>query len=536
MITTITENYVNKISSPVRTIKARVAFFSDATLTSPTYYDDRLIEYSIERVGEESKFFGFGIVQKAKVKLIDVNRELDFTTENRIKIYPMIDEEAADVWPSFKISQVHRDENTNVLSITAYDKLYEAKNHTIDELGLTPPYTANDVLTAIASLLGTTGIIQINTAGDELNLSYEEGANFNGVDNVRIALDGIADTSQTVFYLDTADNLILKRLDKDGEPIFTIDKANYFTLDSGNNRRLATIYHTTELGDSMYASTGQTGTTQYVRNNPFWELREDITTLVEAAVATMGGITINQFDCKWRGNPLLEIGDKIALTTKDGNTVISYVLDDTIKYDGSYSQETSWHFEDNEDETAANPTTLGEALKKTYARVDKINKEIEMVVSDVEANEAVISQIKLDTQGINASVASMKEEVDAATSQVEVLTQKVEVSMTPENVQILIQEELKDIDVEPDSITTTTGYTFDEYGMTVSKGGSEMTTQITENGMKVYREDNEVLTANNTGVYASNLHATTYLIVGVHTRFEDYEKDGEARTGCFWIN
>lgn len=536
MIITTTQNYVDKITSPVRTIKARVAFFEDATLTNPTYYDDRLIELSIERVGEDGKFFGFGIVQKAKIKLIDKNRELNFTTDNRIKIYPTIDGEEANVWPSFKVSEVHRDENTNALSITAYDMLYEAKNHTIDELEQTVPYMAETIFYAATVFLGTAGIRQINTTGDELLLYYEEGANFNGSDSLRVLLDGIANTTQTIYYMDANDYLTIKRLDKDGDPVLTIDKANYFTLDSGTNRRLTTIYHTTELGDSMYASTGQIGTTQYVRNNPFWELREDITTLVEKAVEVMGNITINQFDCKWRGNPLLEPGDKIALITKDDKTIIAYVLDDVIKYDGTYSEDTGWQFEDNEDETAANPTTLGEALKKTYAKVDKVNKEIEMVVSDVENNTAEISQIKLDSESINASVAQMKEEVDAATEQVDILTQKVSVSMTPENVQILIQEELKDIDVEPDSITTTTGYTFDENGMMVSKSGSEMTTQITEDGMKVFREDNEVLTANNTGVYASNLHATTYLIVGVHTRFEDYEKDGEARTGCFWIN
>lgn len=561
MITTITENYANKITSPVRTIKARVAFFEDAALVNPTYYDDRLISYTIERVGEDSKFFGFGIVQKANIKLIDKNRELNFTTANRIKIYPMIDGEAADVWPSFKVSEVHRDENTNAISITAYDKLYEAKNKTVENLGLGTPYYAADFFVATAGLLGTLGIKEINLAGDELSLFYEEGANFNQSDTLRVGLDGIANTAQAIYYMDNEDYLVLKRLDKDGEPVFTIDKANYFTLDSGANRRLATIYHTTELGNSMYAdeegtpepsgtdgtepaimllddasaTTGQTGSTQYVRDNPFWELREDVPQLVEKAVAAIGGITINQFDCKWRGNPLLEPGDKIGIITKDDKTVLAYVLDDVIKYDGTYHHETGWHYEENDGETAANPITLGDALNKTYSKVDKVNKEIEMVVGDVEGNAAEISAIRMNSDSISSSVANMKAEVDNATEQVRILTDKVNLSMTPENVQILIQNELQNVG-EQDSITTSTGYTFNEDGLAVSKSGSEMTTTITEDGMKVFRDEDEVLTANNTGVYAINLHANTYLIIGVHSRFEDYEKDGEARTGCFWIN
>lgn len=51
--------------------------------------------------------------------------------------------------------------------------------------------------------------------------------------------------------------------------------------------------------------------------------------------------------------------------------------------------------------------------------------------------------------------------------------------------------------------------------------------------MKIVKNTDTVLTANNTGVDAKNLHATTYLIVGVNSRFEDY--DDNSRTGCFWI-
>ena len=59
-----------------------------------------------------------------------------------------------------------------------------------------------------------------------------------------------------------------------------------------------------------------------------------------------------------------------------------------------------------------------------------------------------------------------------------------------------------------------------------------MKTTITEDGMTVYRNDEAVLTADNQGVKAEDLHATTYLIIGANSRFEDY---GTNRTGCVWI-
>ena len=74
--------------------------------------------------------------------------------------------------------------------------------------------------------------------------------------------------------------------------------------------------------------------------------------------------------------------------------------------------------------------------------------------------------------------------------------------------------------------------TFNADGLQIKRDGSEMKTQITDNGMRVYRNDVVMLSASSQGVDAENLHATTYLIVGKNSRFEDYNVN---RTGCFWI-
>lgn len=79
-------------------------------------------------------------------------------------------------------------------------------------------------------------------------------------------------------------------------------------------------------------------------------------------------------------------------------------------------------------------------------------------------------------------------------------------------------------------------YKFDTEDLTIEKSGSQIKTRINEDGMRVYKNDEEMLKANNEGVDAVNLHAKTYLIVGNNSRFEDYENaDGETRTACFWV-
>ena len=302
------------------------------------------------------------------------------------------------------ITETNRDENTNELSITAYDLLDKSKKHTFSELTLTKPYTIADVVNAVATFLGISATIP---SLDVFNISYADGANLEGTESLYDLLTAAAEATQTIFYMNGSNTLVFKRLDISGDAALTITKEDYITLDSGDNRRLQTICSATELGDNVSASTTQIGTTQYVRDNPFWDLREDINTLVDNALAAVGNMTINQFSCEWRGNPLLDPGDKIALTTKDNQTVISYLLNDTLTFDGSLSQKSEWNYEDSE-EDESNPSDLGEVLKQTYARVDKANKQVNILVSQVETNKSNISSLQLNTESISATVESLE--------------------------------------------------------------------------------------------------------------------------------
>lgn len=91
-------------------------------------------------------------------------------------------------------------------------------------------------------------------------------------------------------------------------------------------------------------------------------------------------------------------------------------------------------------------------------------------------------------------------------------------------------------DDEVTSVRTTTGYTFDENGLTIHKDGEEITNLLDNTGMYVSRGEDTILVANNEGVEAINLTAKQYLIVGLNSRFENYSTATDAkRTGCFYI-
>ena len=367
-----------------------------------------------------------------------------------------------------------------------------------------------------------------------LILEYPEGANIEGTETIREILTAIAEATQTIFYVGGDDLIRFRRLSDTVDKY--ISKDIYISLKGGENRSLQTIASITELGDNLEATTGQPGEKQYVRDNPFWELREDAAAVLDTALEEVAGTSINQFECEWRGDPALEPGDRIAYTTKDDGIGYTYFLNDTLTYNGGLRQKSDWNFKDGET-VSTNLTNLGEVIKQTYAKVDKQNKEIEIVAGEASANAQEIAALKINTESISASVTKVQEAntdaIESLNGELVTLTKKVETSMTAEDVQIQIKSELSN---GVDKVTTATGFTFNEEGLTIAKTGSEMTTNIDEDGMSVYRDNQEVLTADNQGVIAYNLKAKTYLIVGENSRFEDFTSTtGEQRTGCFWI-
>ena len=518
------------INAPAREVGARVELFKGSTLLQIFYKTDALKSFTVERVGDSDKFFGFGICQKLEVVLIDKDREIDITTEHSLEVEFGVGCEYMYPFPIFDVKEIRRDENTNELTIVAYDRLYDAASHSVQEIeDKHGTYTIKEFAEYCGTILGLPIKFE-NVENDAFETLYEKGANFEGTENLRDALNDIAEATQTIYYINNLWELTFKRLNKDGEPVLTIGKDKYFELKSGESRTLTAITHATELGDNLTADSGAPGITQYVRDNAFWELRDDAPVLIDNALANVVGTTITPFNCSWRGNFIIEIGDKIGLIAKDDTPFHAYLLNDSITYDGGMREETEWVYEGNDAETASNPTSVGEAIKQTYAKVDKVNKTIEIVASEVDENSKQISSIQMDTQNIVASVQDVETSIENVNNDISTLAKSVEAKMTAEDLTIAIQKELSTNGAE--KVITSTGFRFDEEGLTIDKSGSELSTQITEDGMTVYRNNTEMLVANNVGVNATNLHATTYLIIGGNSRFEDY---GSGRTGCFWI-
>lgn len=531
MIVTI-DKYNEMFNSVAREFVGRVELLEGSTLLNTFEYDGALQSFVIEKTGDNTKFFGYGICQKATVKLRDKERAITVTKGQGLQIAHGIGTDYIYTYPVFYVDEVTRDENTNDLTIIGYDAIYASSSHKVSEILLPETFTLEAFLQSAGHILSTPVNFE-NISSNLLGLEYSKSTvNVEGTESLRECLDDAAEVLGAIYYLNDDWELTFKTLDISGDPVLAIDKSKYFTLTAKTPVTLQKIMSVTELGDNLVAGTAA-GETQYLRENVFLTLRDDAATILNTILPLVAGLTIYQFDCKHRGDFRLEIGDKISLTTKDDTVIYTYMLNDTITYNGGLVGQTQWEYSASTSEDEGTPSTVGEAISRTYAKVDKVNRQITLVASQVDELETNQSELTLTTEYISSQVSQntqlTNDAIDGLTQNMNTLTEKVSQTITAENMEIAVEQALSN---GVSTVTTKTGFTFDSEGLTISKTGSEMETQITEDGMTVYRGGTAMLVADNTGVEAKNLSASTYLIVGANSRFEDYGSD---RTGCFWI-
>lgn len=523
-----------------RTIQGKVELYNGSTRLNTFSYDDRtkgIQEIAVVRTGEKGKFFGFGICQKATVKIIDKANDLIFLKGESLRTCFKANDATTyiNIGPSFFIKESIRDEKTGVHTITAYDAIDNATSYVWRNLGMEVPYTLANVVERIRSLLGLSGY----NVPSGFDLSYSVGANFSGEENLRVVLNALAEATQTIYYIDNTNKLVFKRLSSTSNPVLTIPKKDYFEFTAALPITITKIIHATELGDNYEAGT-DSGACQYMRENPFWSNRSDISSLVTAATNRITGLTLIPYDLKWRGNFLTEIGDKISVETKDGTTT-TFILDDSFIYNGGFSQDCTWDSNpESEKTTASNPVTIGEKINQTFARVDKVDRKVTLYASEIDEAKESVGELQVSTDLISASVSSVEqqitelgEHVDGVSAQtnsrIDTVYSEVALKLDKTGVEITVEQKLESgVDKV---VTASKNYTFDDTGLNIASSDSEISTRILEDGMRIYKNDQEVLVANNRGVTATDLYATTFLIIGDNSRLENSGN----RTACFWI-
>ena len=521
-------------ASDSRRLKGKVELFNNSTSTLITS-QDKLKSIQVSRYSNE-KVFGFALCQKATIEIIDENHDIEVAEGQKVKI-SIGAKVASGVeyvgYCDFFIDRYSRDEVSHLLKIEAFDRIQELSRLRTSLFNFSFPMALEEIISMISGSINAEIIYDNNLPN--LNITFEkEQVNIEGTESVRSFIEAICELTGTICYINQNNQLVLKKITGDTVNEI-IDRDRIFDFSQSEGNTITGLISATELGNNL--SVGSTDGYQYIiRENPFLTNDQDLCIVcLNNLLTSINGFVFNPYELKWRGSPDLEAGDHVKIQKKDGTYLETLYLGEELTYNGGLISNANWAY--IQEEEPSNPSNLGDILKQTYARVDKVNKQIDIAVAGKDEIEDKIAKLQLTTDGISATVSSNKTETDerfnSVNDNLNALAKSVSATMTQDQINILIQQQLAN---NVDSVTTATGFTFNADGLTIEKSGNEMKTQIDEDGMTIFKDNQEVLTVNNTGVDAYNLKATTYLIIGNETRFEKFNhKTRGTGVGCFWL-
>ena len=171
-----------------------------------------------------------------------------------------------------------------------------------------------------------------------------------------------------------------------------------------------------------------------------------------------------------------------------------------------------------------------------HSITSSVSETVTAVVENVDTRVTdVANTLEQSTKDLSGKINNINDSLGeyAKQSSLVTVTNSVQEIQTALNEQILVTQQIKEDGVE--KVTTTTGFTFDQAGLTIDKSGSDTKTLVDEDGMTVYSktgsEESILLNVDSQGVQTENLHVRTYTQIGSHTRLQDYE-DG---TAIFYI-
>jgi len=495
-------------------------------------------------------------VKKLTAKLIDAiednieNREFDASVGVTYNVVEEIDgedvesEETEYMDLGSYIVEKPKDEQTeNFSSFVSYDLLMQ---HLDEKYTTSLDYenetiTIADVYEEVCSLLNVTPVTLTFTNS---TIQVEDNP-FVGGETNRMVLNSIAKTACAFVDIDYDTNEIdLKWLSNSLD--YTFELSDYSSLEGGKTvyGPINSLIIKSSAIDSENVSYDDDesialyGEHQLVISEDYFlynaDKREEALMPIWNKV---NGLTYTECSLTtYTGKPFLKKGSKIRIYKDEENYIDSYVLQHQFKFDGAFTSIIKCPVLTEQEIKTKQDISLGEKLRQTEIIVNKQNGTITSVVSRTD---------QLDTT-VNNNYQEIINKFDAYAPQSAIVDIQTQVQNIQTDTYSRTQIDTMMIDGTVKKVQTASA-TYDESGMTYEKSNSNAKTTINEVGVQVKdsNTNNTILFAgyvdgNNTQytayqgqtiVATDNIIVDNYLVIGTHSRFEDYESG----TGCFFI-
>lgn len=436
------------------------------------------------------------------------------------------------------------DEDAGTLSVTCYDLMLRS----MIPYDLSIDYTSGDVtvkdlLDLICTRLGyTRGYTTFTNSSVVLTEEvYDNSVTFRDV------LDEIAAASASTIAFDNQDRLCVIYPTSSGQTIAP-DNLREMRVGKKYGPINSIVLARTPQEDNIYLqdeeSIGENGITELKIENVRL-IDNDRAAFIQGILDALNGLTFYEYELESYGIGVIDLCQTFTLQKLDGSTYPAICLSDDLRITQGVSEEMSAEAPDETvtDYSAASKTD--KMINQTILRVNKQQGEIDSLVTQQQqidgrtgTLESTVTQTASSLQAVIANVESNAADIGEIISRMEgvgndmsaITNQITQIVETASGLSVRVAE----LEVgEVTEITTETGYTFGADGLRIQQAGNEIENLVDYRGMRVTKNgDEDVLVADAEGVHAINLTADKYLIVGHHSRFEDY---GNGRTGCFYI-
>ena len=422
--------FMSAMASPSRMIRGKVVVV-DGGLTSEYGYANKLQSIEQEVSAVKGKMFGAVVSYKSTIKLIDVKNVVQVNVGAKASPQIGLVDELLPMTPVY-ISSNTFDEVKGIRTLIGEDAIGFTDKYIWDDIkgDLGNIFTIQDVFAAIASKIGTE--FMITGELPNINAVYTKATfNVNGDETLRQILTAAAEATGAMVFINGNGKMEIKMLSN--TIALAIDKNTQFNLSTEPSSSLSGITSINELND-MISVGNNSSYVSVISVNPFIDPTDDSSQgKLQNLFVKYQGNTFYPYKLKWRGNPALEIGDKIRLTLRDGSTIDTWYLGEKIKYTGGMSAESSWEADESE-KPEVGSQTISDTTRRTMAKVDKANQKITLLTEASGEQGQKISQLEVSLDGIRTEVSEVSNTANGA------MTKATTVEQTVNGLQIQVTE------------------------------------------------------------------------------------------------
>ena len=438
--------FMSAMASPSRMIRGKVVVV-DGGLTSEYGYANKLQSIEQEVSAVKGKMFGAVVSYKSTIKLIDVKNAVQVNVGAKASPHIGLVDELLPMTPVY-ISSNTFDEVKGIRTLIGEDAIgFTDKyiwNDIKGDLGAT--FTIQDVFAAIASKIGTE--FMITGELPNINAVYTKATfNVNGDETLRQILTAAAEATGAMVFINGSGKMEIKMLSN--TIALAIDKNTQFNLSTEPSSSLSGIISINELND-MISVGNNSSYVSVISVNPFIDPTDDSSQgKLQNLFVKYQGNTFYPYKLKWRGNPALEIGDKIRLTLRDGSTIDTWYLGEKVKYTGGMSAESSWEADESE-KPEVGSQTISDTTRRTMAKVDKANQKITLLTEASDEQGQKISQLEVSLDGIRTEVSEVSSTANGA------MTKATTVEQTVTGISSIVTQVQSDLSAAEGNIATNT--------------------------------------------------------------------------------